>query len=306
MKTPVAIILYRRPRLVGELLNILQAHRPERVWLIADGPKQESRGEAGLCLEARREAERGITWDCKVRKIYAETNLGLRRNVEQGLDALFAEESEAIILEEDCHPTPDFFPFCEAMLERYRNEPKVAGVSGNCFLPKTAAPSADYFFSRYLHIWGWATWARAWNAYDREKWSWPARGYREFFPHANRTEENYWNRIFARVSSGEINTWDYPWACWFWRQGWVSITPAQNLVNNRGFGAEATHTKDRSVDVGIDREGPLPAPYRSPKRLEVDPDLDQLVFTRHYLKMEGKLSFWPRLLRSLKKRLKRG
>jgi len=306
VKTPVAIILYRRPRLVGELLNILQAHRPERVWLIADGPKQESRGEAGLCLEARREAERGITWDCKVRKIYAETNLGLRRNVEQGLDALFAEESEAIILEEDCHPTPDFFPFCEAMLERYRNEPKVAGVSGNCFLPKTAAPSADYFFSRYLHIWGWATWARAWNAYDREKWSWPARGYREFFPHANRTEENYWNRIFARVSSGEINTWDYPWACWFWRQGWVSITPAQNLVNNRGFGAEATHTKDRSVDVGIDREGPLPAPYRSPKRLEVDPDLDQLVFTRHYLKMEGKLSFWPRLLRSLKKRLKRG
>jgi len=306
VKTPVAIILYRRPRLVGELLNILQAHQPERVWLIADGPKQENREEAGLCLEARREAERGITWDCRVRKIYAEKNLGLRRNVEQGLDALFTEESEAIILEEDCHPTPDFFPFCEAMLERYRNEPKVAGVSGNCFLPKTVTPSADYFFSRYLHIWGWATWARSWNAYDREKWSWPAREYREFFPHANRTEENYWNRIFAGVSSGEINTWDYPWVSYFWKMGWVSITPAQNLVNNRGFGAEATHTKDRSVDVGIDREGPLPAPYRSPKHLGIDPDLDQQVFTRHYLKMEGKLSFWPRLLRSLKKRLKRG
>jgi len=304
VKTPVAIILYRRPRLVGELVRILQTHRPERVWLIADGPKGENRVEAGLCLEARREAERGITWDCKVHKIYAEKNLGLRRNVEQGLDALFAEESEAIILEEDCHPSPGFFPFCEEMLGRYRNETSVAGVSGNCFLPKSTVVDSDYFFSSYLHIWGWATWARAWNSYDRPSWFWPEGGYRSYFPEAGKAQSRYWDRIYGRVSSGQIQTWDYPWVSHLWRRGWVSITPSQNLVTNRGFGLEATNTRDSSAEVGLEREGQLSPPYRGPTgQIRADTTLDQLVFQNHFLRMEGRLPFFSRMLRSIRKRL---
>lgn len=286
-------------------MKILQPHRPERIWLIADGPKQENQEEKDLCRAARREAEGGVTWDCRIRKIYAQENLGLRRNVEEGLDAVFAEESEAILLEDDCHPSHDFFSFCEEMLEHYRNEPRLAGVSGNCFLPKTAPLDSDYFFSRYLHIWGWATWARAWKDYRRREWSWPEKGFREYFPEATRQEEKYWNRIFARVNSGEINTWDYPWLAHCWFRGWVSITPAQNLVKNLGFGPEATHTKDHQVKVGIEREGVLPSPYRGPREIQSNPDLDRLIFIHHYVTMEGKLSFWPRLLRSLHKRLSR-
>ena len=286
-------------------MKILQPHRPERIWLIADGPKRGNQEEEGLCREARIEAERGITWECRIRKIYAKENLGLRRNVGEGLDAVFAEESEAIVLEDDCHPSPDFFPFCAEMLERYRSEPRVAGVSGNCFLPKTAHLDSDYFFSRYLHIWGWATWARAWKDYRQREWSWPQGGYREYFPEATRQEERYWNRIFARVRSGEIDTWDYPWVSHLWSRGWLSITPAQNLVQNLGFGPEATHTRDEKVKVGLERKGALCPPYRGPREIGANPALDRVIFTQHYVTMEGKLSFWPRLWRSLQKRLPR-
>lgn len=154
MKTPVAIFFYRRPEMVAGLLEILRGPQPKRVWLIADGPQEESPAERALCYKARQVAEESIRWPCEVRRVYAETNLGLKQRFESGLDVLFMEESEAIILEEDCHPESDFFPFCVEMLDRYREEPRVGGISGNCFLPRRHALETDYFFSRYLHIWG--------------------------------------------------------------------------------------------------------------------------------------------------------
>ena len=128
------------------LLARIQRERPGRIWLVADGPKDS--GEAELCRQAREVAEKAVNWPCEVIRVYAETNLGLRTRLETGLDAVFAREAAAILLEEDCHPTEDFFPFCEAMLERYREEPRVGGISGNCFLPAGAKVKGDYFFSR--------------------------------------------------------------------------------------------------------------------------------------------------------------
>jgi hypothetical protein len=301
----IAIFIYRRPDLVAGLLNRLRHHRPEKVWLIADGPKKVKPEETEYCIQARQTAEKLIDWPCEVRRVYAETNLGLKQRFESGLDALFMEESEAIILEEDCHPESDFFPFCVEMLDRYREEPRVGGISGNCFLPRRHALETDYFFSRYLHIWGWATWARAWHSYNRTRWNWPARGYREYFPGTTRQEEKYWNHIFARVSSGHFSTWDYPWASWFWRQRWVSITPAENLVRNVGFGPEATNTRDLGVKMGIERENRLQAPYQGPTKIQADPSLDRAIFENHFLRTEGKLGFWPRLIRSIGKRMAR-
>jgi len=293
--------LYRRPSLAKQLLEILGSQRPAVIWLIADGPRDAD--EKLLCEETRREAERAINWSCQVRRIYADSNLGLKERIETGLDTVFAQEEQAIVLEEDCHPTPDFFPFCVEMLARYRDEPKVAGISGNCFLPRNAEIKTDYSFSRYLHIWGWATWARAWNSYDRKNWAWPAGGFRELFPDADRREEKYWNRIFARMATGRLSTWDYGLISWIWMNCKVAITPAQNLVRNAGFGPDATNTRDESAETGIEREGRLQPPFRGPADIRADEEVDRLVFQNHLLRQEGRLSFWPRIRRSILKRI---
>ena len=301
MNTPVAIFLYRRPAHVRELTDLLQLVRPTKVWLVADGPKDTT--EKNLCEQARQAAEAGISWPCQVVRLYSDTNLGLKKRIETGLDQVFELEEAAVILEEDCHPTPNFFLFCEAMLEKYRNEPKVGAISGNCFLPKKQVLATDYYFSRYAHIWGWATWARAWKAYDRNRWAWPKQGFCDLFPNADKTEEAYWNRIFGRMASGELSTWDYSWISWFWMQGWVSITPAQNLVRNVGFGPDATNTRDVLVKTGMEREDLLSAPFRGPMEIKADTELDRAVFLNHLLQQEGRLSFWPRIRRSLAKRI---
>ena len=301
MNTPVVVFLYRRPAHVNELLVRLQLVRPARIWLVADGPKDTT--EKSLCEQARQAAQGGISWPCKIERFYADTNLGLKKRIETGLDQVFEREEEAIILEEDCHPTPNFFLFCEAMLKKYRNEPKVGAISGNCFLPKKQLVATDYYFSRYVHIWGWSTWARAWRAYDRSRWAWPKQGFRNLFPNAEKTEEAYWNRIFGRMASGELSTWDYSWISWFWMQGWVSITPAQNLVRNVGFGPDATNTRDVLVKTGMEREDLLSAPFQGPMEIKADTELDRAVLLNHLLQQEGRLSFWPRIRRSLAKRV---
>ena len=300
--TPVAILIYRRPELVRSLIDRLRISRPKRIWIIADGPKEE--GENELCSAARQEAENGITWKCELTKVYADKNLGLKDRVETGLDELFARESSAIILEEDCHPSEDFIPFCQEMLDRYRNEANVGGISGDCFLPEEVKLHTDYFFSQYMHIWGWATWGRTWRAYRQRSWTWPRAGYREYYPDCGQDEFLYWDRVFTRVRSGEIRSWAYPWMSSFWQDGLVSVTPAQNLVRNVGFGADATNTSDKSAQTGMEREGSLNPPFNGPKEICADVVLDRQTFRNHLLRQEGKLSFWQRIRRSVMKRVR--
>jgi hypothetical protein len=296
----IAVFIYRRPDLVRRLMGVVCSVRPGALWIVADGPR--SGQESGLCQEARASAEQAVDWPCRIEKVYADGNLGIRTRLETGLDAVFAREEEAILLEEDCLPVAEFFPFCGEMLARYRGESIVGGISGNCFLPRDANLATDYFFSRYLHIWGWATWARAWRNYRAGAQPWPAGGFRHFFPQASATEAAYWNRVFSRMKKGEIQTWDYPWLAHFWSQGWVAITPGQNLVANVGFGPGATHTQDATVDLGIRRSGFLPPPYRGPSRIAADEEMDQAVFRNHFLRTEGRRSLWQKI----RDRLSRG
>jgi len=223
--------------------------------------------------------------------------------VETGLDALFFEEKEAVILEEDCHPTADFLPFCAEMLARYRENPNLAGIAGNCFLPRQATLSSSYVYSRFLHIWGWATWSRVWREYDRASWAWPTEGITRYFPQSRPDEIRYWNLVYSRVASGQIDTWDYRWTSHLWSRGLCAVVPAQNLVWNRGFGATATNTRDEDVEVGIERELPLRPPYVGPSSVHPDERLDRMIFENHFLRTEGKKSLWGRLRAGLRKKL---
>jgi hypothetical protein len=304
IKAPVAIFIYKRPELVKGLFSAISAYQPSKLYIVADGPKfGGGQLESQLCEEARRVAEVGINWPCEVKRVYAPKNMGLRGRLESGLDQVFANETEAILLEEDCHPLPDFFLFCQEMLQRYRHNERIGGISGSCFLSKKIDLQSDYYFSRYLHIWGWGTWARAWKAYRSEKWTWPDQGFQHYFPDASKAENDYWNKIYGRFKSDQLDTWDYPWLSYLWKKNMASITPAENLVWNSGFGPEATNTKDKAMEAQIERTGRLLPPYDELEGCERNTILDQETFKHHFLVSQGKIKLWQRLYRSTLRRL---
>ena len=132
MKTPVAFLIFNRPETTARVLEEIARARPPKLLVVADGPRADRPGEADLCRAARAVLSR-VDWPCEVLTNFSETNLGCRRRVSSGLDWVFEEVEEAIVLEDDCLPHPSFFPFCEELLERYRADERVMAVSGDNF-----------------------------------------------------------------------------------------------------------------------------------------------------------------------------
>ncbi|MDQ3918838.1 MAG: glycosyltransferase family 2 protein [Acidobacteriota bacterium] len=243
LATPVAFIIFNRPELTEEVFGAISAARPAKLLVVADGPRSPQ--EAERCERARAVVA-NITWDCEVLTNFADANLGCRRRVSSGLDWVFSQVEEAIILEDDCLPAPSFFGYCEGLLERYREDERVMHVGGDNFQRGRRRADASYYFSRYCHIWGWASWSRAWRHYDVAMRTWPAG--RELIrgSFADEAEADFWAGIFDRVHAGQIDTWDYQWVYACWSQSGLAVVPEVNLVSNVGFGPDATHTRGES------------------------------------------------------------
>ena len=211
--------------------------------MAADGPRANREGEAERASQVR-EIATAVDWPCELKTLFRDENLGCKIAVSSGIDWFFENEEQGIILEDDCLPDPTFFQFCEEMLSRYANDQRISMISGDNFLFNKIAISDSYYFSRYSHIWGWATWRRAWSNYDVKIKAWPDIKKSDFltsmFP--DYSERTYWNDSFDGVHDGRINTWDYQWVFSCMLQNQLSIMPSINLISNIGFGSDATHT----------------------------------------------------------------
>jgi len=215
---------------------------------VADGPRASHQSDSALVKETRAVVE-SFSWTCEVLTNYSDNNLGCKRRVSSGLDWIFDQVPEAIILEDDCLPDPTFFYFARDLLERYRNDRRVGSIGASNFVTPSVRGKASYYFSQYTHVWGWASWSDRWkSSYDVEMRMWPIirdGGWLEDIFH-ERDEANYWRNTLEAVYCGKIDTWDYQWAFANFINNRVSIIPATNLVKNIGFGIDATHTVDPS------------------------------------------------------------
>jgi hypothetical protein len=249
VQVAVAYVVFNRPSHVKKTFDALRKARITKLYVIADGPRAEIATDIDRCAEVRTLVEQ-IDWPCLVYRNYSDINLGLKKRVSSGLDWVFSQEDAAIILEDDCLPHIDFFRYCETLLKRYSNDSRVAVVSGSNFQSAESRVSNDYsyYFSKYNHCWGWATWARAWQQYQGDIPFWPSwsrsSDWRQKTP--NRIERRYWGKIFSEVYEGRVNSWAYPWTATVWYHGGLTATPVVNLVSNIGFDDQAVHTTDAS------------------------------------------------------------
>ena len=244
MNTPVIFLVFNRPDLTRQVFERIRQARPPRLLVVCDGPREHVPADAASVAEVRRIIEQGVDWPCQVLTNFSETNLGCRERVFTGLNWAFSLVEEAMILEDDCLPSASFFSFCEEMLTRYRRDERVMHVNGTNFLAKHLHTSASCFFSKYVWIWGWATWRRAWQQYDPTMASWNERLHLLEKSFDSGQERAFWLSTFekARADWAKANTWDFQWIYTCWTKGGLSVVPSVNLVENLGFGAGATHT----------------------------------------------------------------
>ena len=232
------------------MFEIIRSIRPTRLFIVADGPRDLI--EENLCNETRKIVET-IDWPCQVLRNYSDNNLGCRQRISSGINWVFDNVEEAIILEDDCFPHPSFFPYCESLLDRYRDTENVFHISGSSFLKVSnqCGNTSDYYYSAIPQIWGWATWRRAWKRYDKTLSSWPEVKKTSLLKKAFGIGPviDYWEYVFDRMYTNKYDTWDIAWTFTLLKENGLAITPTVNLISNIGYGNLATHT--RSLDKGM-------------------------------------------------------
>ena len=280
MESPVVLFFFNRPAGTSEVMAAIRQARPERVFLVQDGPRAGVATDTEDVLAARVVAE-SIDWPCQVHRIYAPTNLGLHARLKSGLDEVFSLVDRAIIFEDDCVADPSFFRFAEELLERYADDHRIGVVSGNNFLRGRQVSSDSYFFSPDVRIWGWATWARVWQDFSREGFDapWTAEEMeRVTLRLDSRTRRRAVRQMAMRGVTRE--SWDVRFVLHCLGRGYLNATPSKNLVTNIGFGMGATHTHFESFTASVPQEE-LAFPLRHPERVVPDPKAGRLEATMH-------------------------
>lgn len=239
----VVFIVFNRPDMVSRVFPAIRAARPERLFLIGDAARPERVGEAEKVLKVRKMIETMIDWPCQVYRNYSQANMGCRDRVVSGLNWVFEHVEDAIILEDDCLPSGSFFMFCEELLNHYAHDTRVMHIGGDNFQRNTHKLSSSYYFSKYTHVWGWATWRRAWALYESQMTVWPHVAESRMLSAICdcKIELEYWSQIFDGASRGLGNAWSYAWLFTCWKNHGLSIVPSINLVSNLGVGPDATH-----------------------------------------------------------------
>lgn len=235
MNTPILLLIFKRPHQTLQILESIRQQQPAQLFIAADGPRHHKSGEATLCRKTRDIVLQRIDWPCEVHTLFRDHNLGCAAAVSSAIDWFFSQVEEGIILEDDCLPDPTFYTFCTQLLEHYRYNTRIMHIGGTNYQAGVTRGNASYYFSRYAHIWGWATWKRAWQYYD-----FTLLRYRHL-PTDDMPVQ--FTKDLDAFYAQKMDTWDTQWLLTVLFNKGFTITPNTNLIRNIGYGKDATHTK---------------------------------------------------------------
>lgn len=281
LATPVLLLAWRRPDCTRKVIDALRQVRPTVLYVACDGPSPQRAGEAEAVAATRALVANAIDWPCRVERLFADANQGCRLGVSRAISWFFEQESEGIILEDDCVPHPDFFGYCAALLERYRHDSRVWCISGSNHQQGHHRGDGSYFFSRYNHCWGWASWRRCWQHYDGELSRWPLLRSSGLLATVfdDPLEARWWGAIWDRLlAEGKPDSWAYRWTFSCFSQGGLTALPNRNLVANIGFDGRASNTHRRRPEMRAEPLGPL----RHPSFVLRDRAADRFTFLHHF------------------------
>ena len=242
---PVLFVIFNRLDTTQQVFQIFKEVKPARLFIAADGPRIDKEGEAEKCDAVRKYVLDNIDWDCDVKTLFQEKNLGCGTGVATAISWFFEHVEAGIILEDDCLPHPDFFEYCYDLLEKYHDDENIAIISGDNFQDGKKWGDGSYYFTKYTNIWGWATWRRMWNKYQFDVNAYDKDLMNKKINERIKTkrEQNFWKSLFENLATTRrTDVWDYQMNFCSWYNNMRSIVPNVNLIKNVGFGEDATHT----------------------------------------------------------------
>lgn len=283
---PVMICGFIRPDCLKKVFDRVREAKPAQLFLALDAPRDGRPKDVTLCEDCKKVFAE-VDWPCEVHRNYAERNMGCKKRMESAITWVFEHVDRAIILEDDCVPDLTFFDFCEELLERYLDDGRIGGICGFSehwsFARHPVKVDADYYFDRLNTCWGWATWKRAWRSYDANMVRWPELKRKRVFRDLcrRRYEERALERMVQSVYDGKCSSWATVWFLTSVEAGYLFAHAVNNLVENIGFGAGATHTTASSPFANVPIR-PLSMPLKHPKTISANTWTEAYMLSHQY------------------------
>ncbi|NPV38360.1 MAG: nucleotide-diphospho-sugar transferase [Brevinematales bacterium] len=247
LSTPVLFLIFNRLETTKQVFEAIKKARPPRLYIGADGPRESKEGETEKVMAVREYVMNHIDWECEVKTLFREKNLGCGKAVSEAITWFFENEEMGIILEDDTLPSQSFFWFCEGLLEIYKDDMRVGQISGFNYGYENDDLPYDYLFSIYPMIWGWATWRNRWENYSFELEDFDEIvSMKQFQFLFDEKELKQRLKIFNKVRKGLIDTWDYQWSYVLYKNFQFTVIPKKNYIINLGFGENSTHTAGKN------------------------------------------------------------
>lgn len=266
--TPILFVVFNRLDTTQRVFDEIKKQKPKYLYIAADGSRENKAGEAEKCQQVR-DIVKQIDWNCELKTLFHPENLGCKLAVSSAITWFFDNVERGIILEDDCLPSQSFFKFCEELLFRYENDLRIWNIGGHS--PSyLKGDSFSYNFSRYTHIWGWATWASRWKNYDISLTEYKKnKNLLHEYEYFHRGYENKSRiKILEKLLQGKIGTWDYQWNYTVRINNGLSIRPKVSLIENIGFGLDATHTR-RKIFSGSRKNSDIEFPLKHPDTIMI-------------------------------------
>lgn len=280
LNVPVLLTGFNRADFFIQSLISLRELGLKQIFIALDGPRPNHEHDIAESEKIRKFLHETKSWSINMEYLVRKENLGCRYAMQEAITWFFEHVEAGIILEDDCTFHPDFIPFASEMLERFSDNPEIMHISGSNFQKGQRFGNESYYFSAMPHIWGWATWRRAWKRYDENidlKVLDQLEGYFN-----NKKDINRFKREFSKAISGKLDTWGYRWINSIWKHKGLCITPSVNLITNIGFGENATHTKQEKSSLNKMPIRSLDMPFVHPHEQEINYKADNLLYKKHY------------------------
>jgi len=298
LTTPILFMVFNRPDTTQKVFNTIRQAKPKKLFIAADGPRPGKEGELEKCKKVR-EIAASVDWDCEVKMLFRDKNLGCKIAISYAIDWFFENTEEGIIREDDYLPSQSFFWFCQELLKKYRDVKNIGIISGSNYFFGEKDTEEDYYFSVFPFIWGWASWKHVWKQYDIKMIDWPIfkknKGFHDLF--CSNACIEYWERSFDQTYNAIIDTWDYQFTFMLCNNHFLNISPTLNLISNIGVGDDASHTKGKkSKHANMPRyELRLPLIHQENilRSLRLDKKFEKQAFHKNVLKKTlSRLKLW--------------
>lgn len=247
-EVPVLMVFFNRAAPLKQVFEAVRAAKPSKLFLAQDGAREGNNSDPEEINKCRQIVSE-IDWDCEVFYNYSDINLGCGKRMSSAISWAFESVDRLMILEDDCVPGEDFFPFCEELLEKYKDDSRICFISAMNQLGKYNNFNSDsYIFCNSGAIWGWATWKRQWEMYDFEM---------SFVDRIDAFEKLkkahypkcYKNSLLIQgkdrwktLKEGKkLSSWTFQFTMSRLLNYQLVVVPAVNMVSNVGLTSDSTH-----------------------------------------------------------------